>query len=175
MPTTKNQNLNPEKEACRVRELYWSDFENLRDQYPIDPINVAKWLGLVVLDMDFPGDNTSGALVKRPDQNTYILLNRKDQENRRRFTCAHEIGHYINHVEKGAIADNYVIVDFRNEVSSKGIDPDEVFANRFSAALLIPKDVLIERSKNGAKSYEMASLFGVSTEALRNRMNSLGI
>jgi Zn-dependent peptidase ImmA (M78 family) len=61
---------------------------------PIDPVYIARRIGVEVINASLDSD-TLGALVKRPGERPTILINEKDNENRRRFTCAHELGHFV--------------------------------------------------------------------------------
>jgi Zn-dependent peptidase ImmA (M78 family) len=68
---------------------------------------------------------------------------------RQRFTIAHEIGHYVLQTKKSLhprlFIDRYVA--FRNDESSAGNDWQEVEANAFGAALLMPAHFVREEIK----------------------------
>jgi Zn-dependent peptidase ImmA (M78 family) len=83
---------------------------------------------------------------------------------------AHEIGHYV---KRSAGPEDYEYVDRRDTLSSRGSDPDEVYANAFAANLLMPKDE-VERFKSRTP-LELAHYFGVSPEAMSYRLANLGI
>jgi Zn-dependent peptidase ImmA (M78 family) len=57
-------------------------------------VRIARGLGIDVLDAQLDV-SVSGALVKERDQDPSIVLNWIDHPNRKRFTCAHEIGHFV--------------------------------------------------------------------------------
>ena len=59
-----------------------------------------------------------------------IMLNENDGMNRKRFTCAHEIGHFVR---RGDTTEPYTTIDFRDRLSSLGSDPEEIYANEFAA------------------------------------------
>src|ERR1700678_3487567 len=61
---------------------------------PIDPLAVARAAGLRVKEDPLDGD-TMGMLIQEIGQDPTILINESDGKNRRRFTCAHELGHYV--------------------------------------------------------------------------------
>lgn len=91
--TAKQIGLDPEKSARAIFDEPWDG------SFPVDPIVIADQLGIRVLAEDLPSD-ISGALIKRLGQDpTIIVLNKRDSRNRKRFTCAHEIGHYIHRLE----------------------------------------------------------------------------
>jgi Zn-dependent peptidase ImmA (M78 family) len=150
---------------------------------PVDPLKIAKFLGLQVVTDDL-GDDVSGLLIRR-DQQVLIAVRRSDPSSRRNFTIAHEIGHHVLghqfepgahvHVDKG----NYI--SQRGPRSSKGVDPKEIEANQFAAALLMPAVcVRTEAHKFGipmldSSVTELAARFKVSDQAMTIRLTSLGL
>ena len=127
-------------------------------------------MGLRVLDADLPG-NVSGALLKQIDRDPVILLNRFDSLNRKRFSCAHELGHYASRMQNGA--DHYEYIDQRGAESGAGTNPDEIYANQFAAELLMPGDKVWELHKQGQGPLSIARYFAVSDDAMRVRFNTL--
>jgi Zn-dependent peptidase ImmA (M78 family) len=140
--------------------------------FPVDPAWIAHQMGLRVLDADLP-DKVSGALVKETGEDPVILLNRTDSKNRKRFSCAHELGHYAFRMANGA--DHYEYIDFRDEESGAGINSEEIFANRFAAELLMPTDEVKRLHQEGKPSLLIARYFGVSDDAIRIRFKTLGL
>jgi|HubBroStandDraft_2_1064218.scaffolds.fasta_scaffold160157_2 Zn-dependent peptidase ImmA (M78 family) len=138
---------------------------------PIDPAFVARAAGLRVVEAPL-NEDTLGALVKQPGQDPTILLNENDSPNRKRFTCAHEIGHFVRRSEEES---EYTRVDLRNSLSATGEDEDEVYANEFAACLLMPEDEVRRCSKGGFSDLEMAIRFGVSRAAMQFRLKNLNL
>lgn len=138
---------------------------------PIDPVRMAKSLGVEVLDV-YLQEQVSGALVKKPGQDPSILLNAKDSKNRKRFTCAHELGHYVRRAEEPT---QYEYVDYRDQNSSTGTDEEERFANKFAANLLMPKWIVETFHEQGLAPFRMAKQFGVSPESMQYRLENLGL
>jgi hypothetical protein len=128
----------------------------------------------------------------------YILVRADDPLPRRRFTAAHELGHYLLHflprwqAEKGL--ETYLVQDdaadtVREEEKSsddKALSlPDmERQANRFAAELLMPETVCrltCERYANEFRTtaryleHHLASHLLVSREAVRWRLRSLNL
>lgn len=96
----------------------------------------------------------------------------KDQPPARfRFTCAHEIGHYVDQTSKLSPEEAYV--DKRSD-DSRG-EPAEVYANEFAASLLMPINELKACVNGGMSDFEMAAHFDVSLQALRYRRNLLRV
>jgi len=160
------RSLNPEAEADQVRRAYWHD-----EGFPVDPVAIAKELGVLVFNADIPGD-VSGLLRKHPGQAAEIYLDIDDPLVRRRFTCAHELGHYVSHA--GDDDDSLSFVDYRGPLATHGSNQDEIFANRFAANLLMPRQKVRELRSIGLSAVQMAKYFQVSLEAMNNRLSSIG-
>ena len=157
------------REAAEAAERMLA--ERWDDTIPVDPVRIARGLGIEVLDARLR-DNVSGALMKEPDQPPSIVLNWDDHRNRKRFTAAHELGHYVRRSEQ---VDAYEYVDLRGPLASRGDDPDEIFANAFAAALLMPEKHVRRLAGDGLNEIQMALRFDVSREAMRHRLTYLGL
>jgi Zn-dependent peptidase ImmA (M78 family) len=139
---------------------------------PVDPVAIARELGLEVFEVDLGDPDLSGMLLKeRTAALPRIYLNEGQHPNRQRFTCAHEIGHYVKHTVDGD-NDAFEYVDRRSHLSSKGTDPDERWANAFAAALLMPAEYVISNFEHLGQT-GMARRLGVSLEAMGHRINNL--
>lgn len=113
--------------------------------------------------------NESGSFKYENDK-WVIGVNQNHHPNRRKFTLAHELGHYILHREK-----NIDIVDttfFRNN----NADSVEYMANEFAAKLLMPEDKVRDLvDRQGIKNIgDLAEKFEVSASAMKYRIVSLG-
>ena len=150
-------------DAAKLLNAAWND------AIPVDPVAIARAAGLRVLEAELD-EKTLGALVKSPGQDPVILLNEGDSDNRKRFTCAHELGHFVR---RSAEEEEYATVDLRNSHSSTGLDPEEIYANEFAASLLMPENVVRGFVEAGMSDLEMAIRFRVSREAMQNRLVNL--
>jgi Zn-dependent peptidase ImmA (M78 family) len=117
------------------------------------------------------GAPLSGLLLP---QRFEIWVSRHEPWQRRRFSVAHEIGHFLLHTESGADAVFCRVGDLRPDPDS----PDrlrERQANRFAAELLMPPD-LVERevARRGPDPIALAGLFDVSDVAMGFRLVNLG-
>jgi Zn-dependent peptidase ImmA (M78 family) len=99
-----------------------------------------------------------------------ILINESDHENRKRFTCAHELGHYNRRKDEEG---EFHTIDLRSPLSSTGSDPEEIYANEFAASLLMPADDLKIFLQFGLSDEELAERFKVSREAMEYRIVNL--
>jgi Zn-dependent peptidase ImmA (M78 family) len=163
------------REAERILETFWG-WEGDRE-IPIDPVRVARRLGIGVLEARLD-QNVAGMLVKELGQDPSIYLNKTDSKNRKRFTCAHEIGHFTRRSEQSPsleAVEKYQYVDQRSHLASAGTDPDEIHANQFAAALLMPEKLVKKFHREGLGAVRMAYRFDVSAEAMRYRLQNLGL
>ena len=159
----------PEREAQRVLNTVWQN-----EGFPVDPVTICQRIGVQVVDTELP-DEVSGALIKEQEKDPVIALHRYDHNNRKRFSCSHELGHYIRRIESNDDSPAYEYVDFRGPSASNGTDPEEIFANQFAAHLLMPTDVVRELNRTNKSHFEMAIFFGVSPEAMKHRLKNLGL
>ena len=143
---------------------------------PVEPQRIAQDLGLKYYVADL-GRDLSGMLVRPPNHDAEIHVNRDDSEARRRFSCAHELGHYVlQSPEEGLPNDEGGgHVFFRSPLSEMGTDRAEVWANGFAAALLMPRALVETLRKESSAIVILAGRFSVSVEAMRFRLQSLGL
>ena len=163
----KTMSADPKISAELLLKSVWGD-----RPLPVDPVWIARQMGIDVKETALP-DEVSGAIIKDKDKDPVIILSQADSKNRKRFTCAHEIGHYIYRMLQGE--DHYEYVDLRGPDAQKGQDPEEIFANQLAAALLMPEDKVKEMNKLKIPSFIMAQNFGVSGDAINFRLKNLGI
>lgn len=146
---------------------------------PVNIEAIIKSHGIEMVYAELP-DEISGILYIDDGKNSRILVNKDHHPNRQRFTMAHELGHYVLHMNKGIHIDKKSFS--RNMLSQTGLDSIEIEANRFAAELLMPK-MLVEQEMIGKDDlidiqedilYQLANKFKVSTAAMSIRLQSLG-
>lgn len=157
-----------ETRAAAVLANFWIQDAHGRPSVPVDPILIARSLGLDVF-FSYLDPDVAGILLKEKGGTPQIHLNARDPLVRQRFTCGHEVGHYIRRSESDDADFGYV--DKRDALSARGTDPEERWANGFAAALLMPADVVRARRDYGAE--KLAAEMKVSLEAMRNRLSNL--
>jgi Zn-dependent peptidase ImmA (M78 family) len=150
---------------------------------PIDVESIASMLDLRIVAEDL-GSDISGLLVSR-DDSASIAVRRSDPPNRRRFTIAHEIGHFVlrHHAQRDELvhADRHEQVIYRSPRASEGLDPVEVQANQFAASLLMPARFVREHVEQLQKPISesdvkaLANEFKVSEQAMTIRLTTLGL
>ena len=148
---------------------------------PVDPIEVARALGVKVVSAKFSDNEVSGLITKAQNQQS-IYLNAKDTTVRQRFTIAHELGHLLLHMQDVDVAEiTDSKINFRPaetltpELSWTDARRQEWEANMFAAALLMDETLLREAAKNKLPVNELAFNFQVSVQAMEIRLTSLGI
>ena len=122
---------------------------------------MATALGASVFEVDTFHQDEAGR-IKRifdEDQILYVIeINNRHSENRRRFTLAHEISHYLLH--RNEIGDG--ITDDALYRSKLG-DHIETEANRLAAQLLMPRLLVRTLFRSGMRSLsELCKMFKVS-------------
>ena len=155
---------NPERDAEELIATVWH-----QRPLPIDPIQIAEQLGIKVFTAGLE-PNISGMLIKEPGKDPEIYINSSDSTSRRRFTCAHELGHYVKRVATGTA--EWATIDYRGPLTSEGTDPDEIYANQFASSLLMPRKE-VERLHKELGVAALAYEFGVSEEAMNFRLVNL--
>ena len=149
---------------------------------PVPVEEVAESLGVTVLRR--PTDNDlSGFLYRdRKRKSAVIGVNRDHSKNRQNFTIGHEIGHFLLHDGDEVHVDRCFQIKLRGEVSSKGVDTEEIESNVFAAELLMPARFLqkdLEKIATLDLNDEevvanLAKRYGVSTQAMMFRLANLG-
>lgn len=136
-----------------------------RSRIPVQVISLARELGLRVMKAQNWQHHTSGAIVRTGDSFT-IWTNALHSYTRRRFTIAHEIGHFVLHRELigDGVHDDAL---FRSELGGNL----ETEANRFAADLLMPKRAVYQQVSAGCNTVnQLADKFRVSPSAMSIRL-----
>ncbi len=156
-------------EELRKRGLY---------RAPVDVRLLAHELKLEIYSASFKNPSISGLIRKEKIgetscEQTVIYYNREHHSNRVRFTIAHEIGHYLlGHLEQNpdGITDDQLDMYRRDDNHDNPRYRLEVAANKFAAALLMPRDLVISSWKETSGNIdEMARRFQVSAVAMGYR------
>jgi len=154
------------------------DFKDL-DIMPVPVEVVCRKIGIDVEERSFYED-VSGVIYKKNNGRYYIDINRKHHLFRKRFTIAHELGHFIKHKD---------VLDAEREILERRVaraysadeHMRELEANEFAGRLLMPKILFLKRyndykdSKDKNAIYKFAVEFEVSTQAIAQRAYNLGL
>lgn len=135
---------------------------------PVDLLGLAEDLGITVNESFLDAD-VSGELVRLPNGSYEININSYDPPNRKRFTLAHEIGHFIYHrnlIGDGLDDDKAYRSTHSGRYHNTQIGPkQETEANRFAAQLLMPSALIAELESEGLTSEQIAKRLKVSKQA----------
>lgn len=144
---------------------------------------IADYFGIYIQEEEL-GSGISGILIREGD-NSIIGVNKTDFNSRKRFTIAHEIGHFVMHQGNELHIDRKYKVNFRDKNSSLANNIEEMEANAFAAAILMPekkiKQFVNQKLTQGIDIEDseelqtIAETFGVSKQALLIRLSKLGL
>lgn len=149
---------------------------NIKAPKDIDIFKIANHLNVDVQSAIL--DNSISGLFVIKDSKPYIRYNVTESERRKRFTIAHELGHFVLHKDIPLFIDKNQKVLYRNSDSSKGELLKEKEANSFAASLLMPSYLIeqeIEKIPDGFDPIKyLSNIFDVSIQAMGYRLNNLG-
>jgi len=140
---------------------------------PVDISGLAKAMGVNVWESDvLPGD-VSGQILLDPlnggSEGYSILVRSTDSYVRRRFTVAHELGHFVLHrTSIGSLfsEDNLYRSGLPNQL--------EIEANRYAANVLMPVRLVRQHIEAyGPDVAKLAQAFEVSEAAMKIRLEGL--
>lgn len=162
--------------------------KQISSELPIDVIKCANYFNIEVKELELE-NNISGFFVHK-DNSSYIGCNISEGSVRKRFTIAHELGHFLLHynndnvifVSKNKNMSKEVLYN-RDLTSSTGENIKEREANAFAAALLMPREKVINKFISYANESltisvivcNLASDFNVSEQAMSIRLNKIGL
>lgn len=145
----------------------------LGNEPPIPVVGLANDLGLKVFRAPATDSDVSGMLV--PEDGTYVIyVNAADAPVRRRFTIAHEIGHWELHRDQvgEGLVDRREHLELPTFQRAGAGTAQERAANAFAAELLMPAWLVKELSPN----YDLetlARILHVSQAAMAIRLDEL--
>ena len=132
---------------------------------PVPVEEIAKAFELEVVE--FPFHNNISGLLKKDEG--VIGVNKGQAPSRRRFTIAHELGHFLLGHGLEANHDGEIV----DGTFDKPL-PVEREANLFASALLMPRDLIqVAVKNNGLDLDKLSDQFGVSKQAMTIRLMAL--
>lgn len=148
--------------------------ENYFDTPPVDIYKLLENYGVIVHKRDFPlkHANISGFVIfADDDKNTPVfVINKEDSEDRKKFTLAHEFGHWILH--KKQLQDEPALsILYKSPIGSETTDQIEIEANQFAAELLVPDAMLKAEHETTSKHKKLlAKKFHVGEDIIGFRL-----
>lgn len=140
---------------------------------PIVEITEGEGLSIAVTSLEefrIQKSTVCAALLK---SQKIILLEKADSAPRRRFSIAHELGHYILHADE--LENNPELGIFFRAPLEKESNPLEQEANCFAANLLVPTNMLKEWFSKTQNQHQLAEIFAVSSELIGWRLINAGL
>ena len=148
------------RKAQETLDNYWDH------SYPVKIVSICKAMGVTPSPGELP-EGGSGMIVKEHSSEPRAYTERTEPQTRRRFTLAHELGHFVERVTI-AQDNDFAFMDKRSD----DYDIHEFYADEFAGALLMPEHDFIQKVKNDGM-IAAAAYFGVSLAAVRKRMERL--
>lgn len=150
-----------------VLDTYWDG------KLPVDPVRIAKEMGVDVYTAQL-GADVFGMIRGKPTA-TEIFLDIDQSPVKMRFTCAHELGHYVERSSRLVDDDDAEFAEIDRRSDRDHGKPIEIFANEFAGSLLMPAKDVKRFNAQGMNVYEMAAYFNVSVQAVSLRKFHLGL
>lgn len=136
---------------------------------PVDLISLANILNIEVYEQELENKISGAIRYSKEDKRYTILLNKKDNNNRKRFTLAHELGHFF--LDKELLESDEIHIDILYRCS----DEKEKEIDYFAGALLMPKRLIEIMYEDNPSISELAEIFEVSESAMTVRLDILGL
>lgn len=134
---------------------------------PVNPVEIAKVVGVRVEFVSFTGESEGVSGLYDPAQDA-ILVNHDEPGVRQTFTIAHELGHKVLH-EDWARSEAYRVL--WRDPKRQAKDRWETEANYFAANLLMPRQ-MVEPYKDYPRP-TIARIFAVSNQFAEFRLQNL--
>lgn len=152
---------------ARLKEID-NAISNLLLRYEVDfpKDSIGKLLDRMGIKYGFSSklpSEVSGFIAPK-DGETYIIVNEKESLQRRVFSLAHELGHFVLHHPKDKTM-------FRIDQVDNQLSNEETEANYFAASLLVPEEKLKWALTQSRDISLIARFFGVSESVISNRIN----
>ena len=151
----KRQNVNLRLKNIEIKGRDAMDITNfvtklVRKHGTSNPFKIAKEKGIIILEMEMGKIN---GYYRKCNNIKMIYINSELEENKKLFTCCHELGHAILHPDEPALS--LGINSNRIKIESE--------ANEFATKLLLhDKDEYLYESK-----YQLLHAYGIEEEMER--------
>jgi hypothetical protein len=170
MGTSRKDSSDSDPRAADLLARYYRHFADAELPIPVDAIAVDL-VGLSVEEDDTLA--VSGILV--PAERQIWLNGRESRQSlgRRRFTLAHEIGHWVCQFQQGRVEPRYCRAEEIGVGAGKALERE---ANAFAADLLMPAELLRrEAAALRLNIHALARRLEVSPPAMRVRLEHLAL
>ncbi len=138
---------------------------------PVDVVEIANQLEIEIYETKLKNEISGAIRYDKNSKKFEIMINESNSPRRKRFTIAHELGHYFLH--KQYLEDGSMHIDVLYRNSENKLDEQRI--DYFAGALLMNK-ILVEKFSQITDSVtELAEIFDVSESAMIVRLNILGL
>ena len=128
--------MTPFKAALQLYRA-WAATRESEDVFPIDCKAIAEGLGVKVQGGDLDGEFEGGLFIEE-DLTAIIYNDNIEEDGRKNFTIAHELGHFSLHKNRRELRCTFDdLNNFSGKTHPEGIEQE---ANSFAANLLMPAD-----------------------------------
>lgn len=124
-----------------------------------NPFELSEYLKIKVLYEELGSIN---GYYNKPLRMKQIHINCNLDDNLKRFTCAHELGHAILHPSAST--------PFLRNHTFMSVNKMEIEANMFAATLLIPDEILLENCNYTTE--QLSRLLGYEQELIELRLKT---
>lgn len=155
----------------KVQEIlnaYWNE------ALPVNVEHIAHLIGVnVMYEPILDGKPNLSGMFQYDKQNMPTCFVRSgDSYTRRRFTLAHELGHFLLAHQS---TEGQLFRDDNDTLSGSRENWQETEANQFAAELLMPEFRIHSLIRNTSQTLgSLAQTFGVSENAMTRRLRNLG-
>ena len=169
------------KNVLELTKKFVDKYINISTPLPIDISHIIR-TETIQIEERFLEDELSGLLIIQGGAKL-IGVEHSHSEERKRFTLAHELGHYVLHSN-----DSKMFVDtaiFKRQIEGGYTTREERMereANNFAANILMPEIIVYREVSNFYKDLNdenniaaLARKFEVSTAAMTYRLINIGI
>lgn len=145
---------------------------------PVDVKKIISEIGITYVERYMEEEGQSG-FIEYDGWSCTIAVNIEDGPQRKRFTAAHELGHFLKHrdlLKKRRHLDR-LYDEYANRNADQPLEHQhEIQANQFAASLLMPRKTIENELDKGVNTIrELASIFDVSRMAMEYRLKALNL
>jgi Zn-dependent peptidase ImmA (M78 family) len=159
-------------------DLSWISEAQKEDK--ADLVELAHNLGIAVVHGMLTQEMTG--MLQFEDERWTIIVNQGDSETRKRFTIAHEIGHYIMHRDLvrnrtgyGVLTDNHKYHQIPQFENHRITSDHEHQATWVAINLLMHEDKIRRMHSEGLSIFQIGNLTGCSPKAISLRLGHLNL
>jgi len=163
----------------KAKEAARKILNRIDSKIPIGIDAIVKAHNIEVFEDNEMDTSISGILMIK-DERVGLMINLYHPEIRKRFTLAHELGHYLLHRDTSNVFVDETRIFYRGGSTEGGVDTREVEANVFAAELLMPEEAVRadlkanpSSAKGDAAIRKLAARYDVSSAAMKYRLRQL--